>query len=256
MKKILSLVLALALILGCMSIPAVADKQVVLRVGVFDRSIAGLNIEDCMQLRYAQENFGDPNGIKLEFVPTSRWEEGDILTTRLAGMSRETCPDICVTYNGALIQQYIDMGGVMQLDDLIAEYGANIKAFLGENLLGYGAFDTDGDGEKEQYTIPARRISVANQGAFIRADWLKALNMEVPTNIEELEKYLYAAKEANLGGQQTIPFSYAIFTSNPCSLCVITSTASLISPSCLRKTGSPTRTTPKCCPAPRSSSRR
>lgn len=213
MKKILSLVMALALILGCMSVPAMAaDKQITLRVEVFDRSIAGLNIEDCMQLRYVQEHFGDPNGIKVVFVPVSRWDEGELLTKDLAG---KTAADICVTYNGALVNQYIDMGGILQLDEYIEQYGQNIKAFLGENLLGYGAFDTDGDGVKEQYTIPARRISVANQGAFIRADWLKALNKEVPTNLQEFEDYLYAAKEANLGGQMTIPFSYAIFKSNP-----------------------------------------
>ena len=52
-------------------------------------------------------------------------------------------------------------------------------------------------------------------GAFIRADWLKALDMEEPKTIEELGEYLYAAKEAELGGEMTIPFSYAIFTSNP-----------------------------------------
>ena len=214
MKKMLSLVLALALILSCLCLPASAETAYTqtLRVEVFDRSIAGLNIEDCWQLRYAQEHFGDPNGIKIEFVPVSRWEEGDILTTQISG---ETAPDICVTYNGDLVNALIADDGVKPLDDLIAEYGQNIVSFLGETLLAYGAQDPDGDGVKTQYTIPARRISVVNQGAFIRADWLAALGMEEPKTIEELEKYLYAAKEAKLGGENTIPFSYAIFTSNP-----------------------------------------
>ena len=214
MKKILSLVLALALVLSCMCLTASAavDYKVTLRVEVFDRSIAGLDLENCWQLRYAQEHFGDPNGIKLQFVPVSRWEEGDILTTQISG---ETAADICITYNGDLVNSLIADDGVYALDDLIAKYGQNIVAFLGENLLSYGAFDPDEDGEKTQYTIPARRISVVNQGAFIRADWLKALNMAEPKTIAELEAYLYAAKEAKLGGEMTIPFSYAIFTSNP-----------------------------------------
>ena len=214
MKKILSLVMVLALILSCMCLPASADVKydVTLRVEVFDRSIAGLNLEDCWQLRYAQEHFGDPNGIKLQFVPVSRWEEGDILTTQISG---ETAADICITYNGDLVNSLIADEGLVALDELIAEYGQNIKAFLGENLLSYGTFDPDEDGEKTQYTIPARRISVVNQGTFIRADWLKALNMEEPKTIAELEAYLYAAKEANLGGNMTIPFNYAIFTTNP-----------------------------------------
>ena len=33
----------------------------------------------------------------------------------------QTAADICVTYDGALINQYIDMGGLLQLDDIIAE---------------------------------------------------------------------------------------------------------------------------------------
>ncbi|MBQ3080610.1 MAG: hypothetical protein IJC48_11540 [Clostridia bacterium] len=214
MRKILTFVLALVLVFGCMSFTAFAeaDYALTLRVEVFDRSIAGLNIEDCWQLRYAQEKFGDPNGIKLEFVPVSRWEEGDILTTQISG---QTAADICVTYNGDLVNSLIADDGVKVLDDLIAEYGQNIVAFLGENLLSYGAQDHDNDGVKDQFTIPARRISVVNQGAFVRSDWLAELGMEEPTSIDELEEYLYAAKDANLGGEMTIPFSYAIFESNP-----------------------------------------
>ena len=214
MKKMLSLVLALALILSCLCLPASAEVEykVTLRVEVFDRSIAGLNLEDCWQLHYAQENFGDPNGIKLQFVPVSRWEEGDILTTQYSG---QKAPDICITYNGDLVNEVVADGGAKELDALIAEYGPNIVAFIGENLLTYGQFDPDEDGVKVQYTIPARRMSVVNQGAFVRADWLQKLGMEEPKTIEDLEKYFYAAKEANLGGEMTIPFNYAIFTSNP-----------------------------------------
>ncbi len=214
MKKTLSLVLALVLLLSCLCLTASAEVTYTqtLRVEVFDRTIAGLNIEDCWQLHYAQEKFGDPNGIKIEFVPVSRWEEGDILTTQVNG---QNAPDICVTYNGELVNSLIADDGVKVLDDLIAECGQNIVSFLGEKLLAYGTFDPDGDGVKSQYTIPARRISVVNQGAFVRSDWLKALGMEEPKTIDELEKYLYAAKEAKLGGELTIPFNYAIFVSNP-----------------------------------------
>lgn len=209
------MLLCFALLANCLALPSLAlaeDEWITLRVETFDRSIAGFNVEDCMQLRYVQENFGDPNHIKVEFVATSRWDEGEILTTQLAG---GTACDLCVTYQGTLVNQYIDMGGLYQLDDLIDAYGSNIKAFLGENLLDYGTIDTDGDGVKEQYYIPARRISVANVGIFIRNDWLKALDMEIPTNLDELEAYLYAAKEANLGGQITIPLSYGIYESDP-----------------------------------------
>ena len=213
MKKTLSFLMALVMLFSIMALPTFASAEgVTLKVEVWDRNIAGLNVEDCWQLNYVKENFCATTGIDVQFVAVSRWDEGEILTTQLAG---GVAPDICITYQGALIAQYVDMGGVYDLTDLIAEYGSNIKAFLGETLLGYGAQDTDGDGVKEQYYIPCRRISVANVGNFIRQDWLDKLGMAAPTTIEEYEQYLYGAKEQNLGGAMTIPHSVVLFVSNP-----------------------------------------
>ena len=212
MKKTMSILLALSLLLGLLTVAIAEDDWITLRIETFDREITGLDVTDCWQLHYAQENFGDPNHIKLEFVPFARWTEGDLLTNALAG---GTAPDICVTYNGTLVQQCIDDEGIWQLDDLLNTYGENLKAFLGDELLPYGQSDHDGDGAPEQWYIPARRISRANVGNFIREDWLKALGMEKPTTIDELTAYLKAAKEAGLGGDSTIPFAFSIFASDP-----------------------------------------
>ena len=168
MKKTLSILLVLALLIGLTPAVMADEEWTTLRVETYDREITGLDVTNCWQLHYAQENFGDPNHIKLEFVSFARWTEGDLLTNALAG---GTAPDICLTYNGGLVQQAIDDEGIWQLDDLLNEYGANLKAFLGDELLGYGQSDHDGDGVKEQWFIPARRISVANVGNFIRQDW-------------------------------------------------------------------------------------
>lgn len=155
MKKFLALVCTLCLLLTALPLTALAadDDWVTLNVEMYDRSIAGFNVEDCWQLHYIQENFGNPNHIKVNWIPVSRWEEGTILSTRLAG---GTAPDICMTYGTDLVQQYIDMGGILPLDDLLAEYGQELTAFLGDEVLQYGQYDV-GDG-KEQYYLPARRI--------------------------------------------------------------------------------------------------
>ena len=212
MKKTLAILLSLALLLGMAGSVFAEDEWTTLRVETYDREIAGLDVTNCWQLKYAQEHFGDPNKIKLEFVSYARWTEGDLLTTALAG---GTAPDICVTYNGGLVQQCIDDEGIWQLDDLLNEYGANLKAFLGDELLTYGQKDHDGDGTPEQWYIPARRISRANVGNFIREDWLKALNMEKPTTVDEFTAYLRAAKEAKLAGENTSPFSFGIYVPDP-----------------------------------------
>ena len=211
MKKVLSLIMALALLLTCMSLTVLAEDEdwITLRVEAFDRSITGFNVEDCMQLRFAQENFGDPNHIKIEFVPVSRWEEEDTLT-RLMGAS--SAPDLCMTYSGNLDGWILD-GAVKPLGDLVDEYGANLTAFLGDELLSYGIKTVNGT--EDLYLIPARRISVANVGNFIRQDWLDELGMEKPTTIEELTEYLYAAKDANLGGEITCPFNFGLYKQDP-----------------------------------------
>lgn len=212
MKKLLALILTLSLCAALIPMSAFAadDDWVTLRVEMYDRSLAGFDVTDCWQLHYIQENFGDPNHIKVEWVPVSRWEEGTILSTQLAG---GTAPDICMTYGTDLLQQYIDMGGILPLDDLLAEYGQNLTAFLGDNVLEYGKFDF-GDG-MTQYYLPARRIIVATQSFFIRQDWLEKLNMEVPTTEEELYAYLKACKEQNLGGEYTIPYSSDLYSADP-----------------------------------------
>jgi len=214
MKKLLSVLMVLAMLVSMVTIAtAEEDDWLVLRIECYDRSIAGFNVEDCMQLQYAQENFGDPNHIKLVYVSYSRWEEGTLLTEALAA---GTAPDLCMTYSGDLVNKMIEEGGIYQLDDLLAEYGQDLVAFLGaDTLLPFGQVDSNGDGVKEQWYIPARRLNVGNVGNFIRADWLAALNMEKPTTIEEFTAYLYAAKEANLGGQQTVPMHLDLYESNP-----------------------------------------
>ena len=213
MKKTLAILLALALLLGMVGTAAAEEDWITLRVETFDRDITGFDVTNCWQLKYAQEHFGDPNHIKLEFVSVPRWTEGEALQKALSG---GTACDICVTYSiSTLVQPGIDDEGIWQLDDFIAEYGPNLKAFLGEELLTYGQQDHDGDGVNEQWYIPARRISRANVGNFIREDWLKALGMEKPVNIEQLTAYLKAAKEAKLGGENTYPFAFSIYVPDP-----------------------------------------
>lgn len=213
-KKLTSMALVAAMafgtLTGCGSSDPKSDDWVTLRVEMYDRSIAGFNVEDCWQLHYIQENFGDPNKIKVEWVPVSRWEEGDILNTKLSG---HEAPDICMTYGSDMVQQYVDQGGIKPLDKLLDEYGKELTEFLGPDVLQYGQYDT-GNG-MEQYALPARRIIIAAQTNYIRKDWLEKLNMDVPTNIEELYEYLKAAKQNNLGGDRTIPYSSDLYSADP-----------------------------------------
>jgi len=210
MKKTLAMILALILTLGLCATALADDSWPTLRVEVFDRDTPGLDVANGWQHKYAQEHFGDPNHINLQFVGYSRWggEEGLIA----ADLAAHIAPDICITYNNnKVVDQYIEYEGLWQLNDLL-EQAPNLKAFLteeGDELIKMGQRDGI------QWYLNARRISRANVGFFIREDWLKALGMEKPTSIEELTAYLEAAQEKKLGGDNTVAFSFDIYESDP-----------------------------------------
>ena len=195
MKKLLALVLALLLALSIASISSAeeldlpwGDEWITLKVSVFDRGTAGNTPADNnFYTQWIQENFGDPRHIKVEWVVIPRSDEVGKLQTLMAGGE---AGDISFTYTESVITNFVQQGGLWELTDLIEEYGPHIKEFLGEDILAAGRF------EGGQYAIPARRVVVADQGMFIRADLLRELGLEMPTTKDELADVMAAFKEA------------------------------------------------------------
>ena len=159
---------------------------------------------------WMQEEFGDPNNIKLSWVSMPRWEEVQTLNVWMAG---KEAPDIVYTYDINVCQNYIAQGGLTDLTDYVAEYGPNLKAFIGEETLDYGVFDG------KQMLIPSPRPFAGIVGTSIRGDWLDKLGLKVPTTTEEFHNVMLAFKEqdpGNLGelnipwgmGMQEISFGY------------------------------------------------
>ncbi len=212
MKKVWSMILALALLMTMVSIvPATAetaevfryDEPVTLKVSVFDRgNTGGTAPDDNYWTKWIQENFGDPRNIKIEWVVIPRSEEESKLATLM--MDEASCPDICFTYNESIVTDYVNQGGVTELSALIDQYGPTLKQFLGEDVLEFGKFAGG------QYAIPARRVVVAWMGMFLRQDWVEALGMEMPTTKEEFVNVLRAFKEKNPGNVEGGCIPYAL----------------------------------------------
>jgi putative aldouronate transport system substrate-binding protein len=127
--------------------------------------------------------------IKLSFVAIPRGEELQGVNARLAA---HTAPDICYVYDAATVYYYYKYGGLTDLTDAVEKYGSDLKAFLGDNMQ-------EGTFEGKLYAIVARRMTNAKFNTFIRQDWLEALNMPLPTNIEEFYNCLKAFKDQNPG---------------------------------------------------------
>jgi ABC-type sugar transport system, periplasmic component len=180
--------------------------RVTLKVEVFDRGNApsGMKINDNYLTRYVQENFGDPNNINVEFVPIPRSEEIQKLNVLMA--SANDVPDIIFTYDTGTYNRYASQGGLMDVTELLDEYGPNLKAFLGEDTLKYGQIDG------KQFAIPGRRLVLGKYASYIRQDWLDKLGMSAPQTTDELYAALKAFKERDPGdtGGKVIPLGMSV----------------------------------------------
>jgi putative aldouronate transport system substrate-binding protein len=148
--------------------------------------------------------------IGVTFVAVSRWEETDQLNNLMAA---GTAPDVCLTYSGDLIANYRDLGGLADLAPYIDSHLPDLNEFLGPDLALSGRqmimrnMNTD---TGEVFSIPARRMNVAQAGTFIRKDWLDKLGLPLPTTTEEYHDALKAFKEQDPGGvgaNNVVPFT-------------------------------------------------
>lgn len=207
MKKMFSwiLVLVMALSLAPMALAEDGDvfrydEPVTLKVSVFDRGATGQTpVDNNYWTDWIQKEFGDPRNITIEWVVIPRSEEIDKLNILMASGD---AADICFTYTEGVITNFVKQGGLVELSDLIEEYGQGIKEYMGDDLLAYGQF------EGGQYAIPAKRVVLATQGMFMREDWLEALGMEMPTTKEAFVECLVAIRDLNPGGvENVIPYA-------------------------------------------------
>ena len=79
----------------------------------------------------------DRYNIEVEFVAVPRWTEVDQINNLLAAGD---APDICYTYDYSTIQTYANMGGVVDLNEYLAEYKpmlTNLWDLLGDANIYY-----------------------------------------------------------------------------------------------------------------------
>lgn len=177
MKKLLSLVLALCLLLSLCAFTASAEEKApevtwLLEVGT-------TSDEDNLVLQEIEKRIG----VRVKPIQCST---GDFTAKLNALIASRDLPDMFPT-NLTDAKEFIAEGMLQPLDDLLPEYGQNILTNAGENLTEAPANRIDGS----TYMVVSSKSGYVNNYA-IRADWLKKLGMEVPTNLDELYDVLYA----------------------------------------------------------------
>ena len=218
-RKIIALLLVAIMALSLsLTASAFADDELVdgkftetkhITVEVYDRgNDGGSDPTNNMYTEYIKKGMLEDHNVEVEFVKVPRWTEVEEINNLLAG---QTAPDICLTYSYPTIQTYADMGGVMDLSELLEEYKdvtPNLWAWLGETNIYWDKDPVDGT----IWAIEGKRNDVKRIVTFVRQDWLDALGLAAPTTTEEFEAMLHAFKDraAELpvdDASKVVPFS-------------------------------------------------
>lgn len=148
----------------------------------------GESIEDNVHTRLVKERLGIE--LKYDWVVTNT---NDAYKTKLRLMlsSGEKMPDV-VRYRGDMetINMLIDSGQFMEVDELIEQYaGEEYKKGLELDPTIWYPITRDG----KKMALPILDYAYnANQTLWIREDWLRKLDLEAPTTLEEMEAVMDA----------------------------------------------------------------
>ena len=198
MKRILALILTLALVASLGLVSAFAEDELVdgrfaetrhITVEVFRR---GDNDPTTTPFAdYIREGMLEQHNVEVEFVIVGRWSEVDDLNNLLAAGN---APDVSYTYSYPTILNYADMGGMTDLAPYLEQYKdllPNMYALLGEDNVNW-------DKDPETGTLWAIETKLQNNArinTFIRKDWLDKLGLAMPTTKAEFEACLVAFRD-------------------------------------------------------------
>jgi putative aldouronate transport system substrate-binding protein len=193
---------------------ASSDGVVKITVEIFDRGTDGgkTNPINNRWTQWIHDKLLQDEKIDVSFAAVPRWEEEQTLINLFASGS---APDVCYTYNGNNIQMWADQGGIFDASPYINTLLKDLDAFLGDDkaIAGKRLIARNIDlSTGKIFSIPARRMNIAQRNIFIRKDWLDALGLPLPATTEEYYNALAAFKERDpgrVGAANVIPYILA-----------------------------------------------
>lgn len=208
MKKSLSTLLALMLALFLM-LPSAAAAQDPVILTMFSQKAALQGPWEDMPFFAEMEKATGVN-FKFDLVETESLAERKALL-----LGSGDLPDVIagVEFTDAELLQYGGMGAFLPLEDYInEEYMPNMTAFLAENPE-YRAMMTSADGHiySLMYISAVPRDAVYYK-TWVNNEWLAALNLKVPSTLDEFYDMLLAFKGQDPNGNgaaDEIPISFS-----------------------------------------------
>ena len=207
MKRILSLVLALAMLLGMASVASAevpADwepfaEKVTITVPVYDRSKEGYPaVDDNYWTKWIQSEFGDKYNIDVKYVAIPR---GDVMTKYSMLIAGDETPTIMMEYDYPKVSQWANDGAMQPVD--LEAFKAVAPTFyqkmVDNNQLGYTKL-----GGEDYFVLTERPYynTTYTFVTFCRMDWLRAVGYDhVPASYAEFSDAIDKIVAAGLTDQ-------------------------------------------------------
>ena len=161
-------------------------------VEIYDRgNDGGSDPENNMYTEYIKKGMLEEHNVEVTFKKVPRWTEVDDINNLLASGE---APDICVTYSYPTVLTYAQMGGVIDLSEMIETYKAdlpNLWGWLGDTNMLWDKDPKTG----EVWALEGKRAEQQRIVTFVRQDWLDKLGLKAPTTTQEFEDMLVAFRD-------------------------------------------------------------
>lgn len=181
MKKTLSMLLVALMVLACMPIMASAESAPVVMNwfslnGTYSNTQNGEATMDAIQAKILEDT-----GLNVEInIISSDSFDGSMIALKISNGELDLISQNVLDWN-ALIEK----GMFLELDDLLAEYGANIYEVIDSKL--WDVFKQPGaDGEPATYLIPVQAPVPYYCSTWMRKDLLDKYGLEIPQTTIEL----------------------------------------------------------------------
>lgn len=125
-------------------------------------------------------------GVKMKLYPIPADAYKDKINLMIAAGEEFDAFDF-TGFGGFHWTEFLDKKAIMPINDLLDQYGPNVKKHLKEG------FEVVSTKDGQIYGIPRKEEFPAGFIPAIRKDWLDKFGMELPETMEDLEKYLEAA---------------------------------------------------------------
>ena len=161
-------------------------------VEIYDRgNDGGSDPENNIYTDFIKKGMLEEHNVEVTFKKVPRWTEVDDINNLLAAGE---APDICVTYSYPTVLTYAQMGGVINLSEMIETYKAdlpNLWGWLGDTNMLWDKDPKTGD----VWALEGKRAEQQRIVTFVRQDWLDKLGLKAPTTTQEFEDMLVAFKD-------------------------------------------------------------